>query len=111
MYLEMSQSAEKVAIRTKIGEDSCTSHHGHGISSGGKVEELSALIQVIEGTIDFCKIVSNNVERTVDSTGAWDSVCRHLSSRHIEPPAESERSIARGHTFYLNVECSQILVR
>ena len=37
--------------------------------------------------------------QTVDSTGAWD------------PPAESERWIARGHTFYLNVEGSQILVR
>ena len=40
-------------VRTEIGESSWTSHHGHGVSSRGGAEELSALVEIVKGAIDF----------------------------------------------------------
>ena len=52
-------------VRTEIGESSWTSHHGQRVSSRGWAEELSALIEIIEGAVDFYKNVSKDAEQTV----------------------------------------------
>ena len=65
----------------------------------GRLKSFPLLFRLSRARLTSVKGVSNDGEGTVDSAGAWN------------PPAESERWTPRVHTFYLNVERSQILVR
>ena len=77
MWLEILSPVNDV-VRTEIGESSWTSHHGHGVSSRRWAEELSALVEIIEGTINFYRDVSSDLAKLSVPMNAWDLISRPL---------------------------------
>ena len=73
-----SESTGNDVVRTEIGESSWTSHHGHGVSSRRWAEELSALVEIIKGTINFYRDVSRDLEKLSVPMNAWDLISRPL---------------------------------
>lgn len=72
--IRKSESTGNDVVRTEIGESPWTSHHGHGVSSRGRAKEFPALVEIIEGAIDFYKDVRKDPEQVVLQKDAWDSV-------------------------------------
>ena len=67
-------------LHTEIRGSSRTFHHashnGHGFPSRGRTEELSALVKIIECTVDFYEQVSKDADQSVVRLNAWDSFPR-----------------------------------
>ena len=70
MRSEKFEPRRNDVLRTEIGESSWASHQGHGVSSRGRAEEFSALVEIIEGAIDFYKDVRIDPEHIVVSMDA-----------------------------------------
>ena len=81
------ESSGNVFVRTKIRESSWTPHQGHGFSSRGWAEKLSALVKIIEGAVYFYMEISRNPKQIKVLMNAWGSFPRslHETTTHKEP--------------------------